>query len=324
MAEDIGKDQGGYYDVSKKVATVGGRWIGVPFTVGGGLIAYRKSWFEEIGLKTFPDTWDGLLDACKKLKAKGRPLGQTAGHTFGDAPNLWYPYLWSWDGREVEADGKTVAFNSKETIKSVKFAVGLWHDACEGGLAWNDTNNNRAFLAGGICATNNGASIYIEAKRKPDTYLIEKGEPMWKDILHARIPKGPGGQFNPPVPFTDMIMGYSKNQKAARDFLRWVHSEPVFAEWFASQQGYSDAATRMWENDKVWDADPVAPLPLVAGRDKAAEIVTNTSSPTCTPRRSRACRPRPPWGLRRDRQGVCVRSRLDPARLPVVEQIVCS
>jgi ABC-type glycerol-3-phosphate transport system substrate-binding protein len=30
-----------------------------------------------------------------------------------------------------------------------------------------------------------------------------------------------------------MIMGYSKNQKAARDFLRWVHSKKVFAEWFA-------------------------------------------------------------------------------------------
>jgi multiple sugar transport system substrate-binding protein len=287
VAEDIGKDQGGYYEVSKLVATVGGRWIGVPFTVGGGLIAYRKSWFGEIGLNTFPETWDGLIDACKKLKAKDRPLGQTVGHTFGDAPNWWYPYLWSWGGKEVEADGKTVALNSKETIESVKFAVGLWHDACdEGGLAWDDTNNNRAFLSGGICATNNGASIYIEAKRKPDTYLTEKGEPMWKDILHARIPKGPGGQFNLPNPFTDMIMGYSKNAKAAGDFLRWIHSKSVFAEWFASQQGYSDGATRMWEKDKVWDADPVLlpfrdipPLGRLAGyagppNRKAAEVVT--------------------------------------------------
>ena len=83
-----------------------------------------------------------------------------------------------------------------------------------------------------------------------------------------------------------MIMGYSKNEKAARDFLRWVHSESVFAEWFATQQGYSDAATRMWENDKVWDADPVLlpfrdipPLGRLAGyagppNRKAAEVVT--------------------------------------------------
>src|ERR1700747_1399376 len=189
VAEDIGKDQGGYYEVSKLVATVGGRWIGVPFSVGGNLIAYRKSWFEEIGLKIFPDTWDGLLDACKKLKAKGRPFGQTAGHTFGDAPLWWYPYLWSWGGKEVEADGKTVALNSKETIESVKFAVPLWKETMdEGGLAWEDTNNNRAFLSGTISATNNGASIYLEAKKKPDSYLTENGKPMKDDILHAKIP----------------------------------------------------------------------------------------------------------------------------------------
>jgi multiple sugar transport system substrate-binding protein len=287
VAEEIGKAQGGYYDVSKLVATVGNKWIGVPWAIVGGLVAYRKSWFEEIGYSTFPETWDALLDAGKKLKAKGRPIGQTAGHTFGDAPSWWYPYLWSWGGKEVGADGKTVVLNSRETIESVKFAVGFWKDTCdEGGLAWDDTNNNRAFLSGTISATNNGASIYIEAKRKPEVYPTEKGAPMWKDILHARIPKGPGGQFNLPGPFTDMLMGYSKNQKAAKDFLRWMHSKPVFAEWFTSQQGYADGATRDWEKDKVWDVDPVllpfrdlppfGRLPGYAGppNRKAAEVVT--------------------------------------------------
>ena len=47
VAEEIGKAQGGYYDVSRQVATVGNKWIGVPWTAGGGLVAYRKSWFEE-------------------------------------------------------------------------------------------------------------------------------------------------------------------------------------------------------------------------------------------------------------------------------------
>jgi multiple sugar transport system substrate-binding protein len=287
VAEEIGKAQGGYYDVCKLVATVGNKWIGVPWAIGGGLIAYRKSWFDEIGHTTFPETWDALLDAGKKLKAKGRPLGQTAGHTFGDAPSWWYPYLWSWGGKEVEADGKTVALNSRETIESVKFAVGFWKDTCdEGGLAWDDTNNNRAFLSGSISATNNGASIYIEAKRKPEAYLTEKGTPMWQDIRHARIPKGSGGQFNLPFPFTDMLMSYSKNLKPAKEFLRWVHSKPVFAEWFTSQQGYTNGATRDWEKDKVWDVDPVllpfrdippfGRLPGYAGppNRKAAEVVT--------------------------------------------------
>jgi multiple sugar transport system substrate-binding protein len=287
VAEEIGNAQGGYYDISRVVATVGNKWIGVPWAVGGGLVAYRKSWFDEIGYTKFPDTWDAFRDAGKKLKAKGRPIGQTAGHTFGDAPGWWYPMMWSWGGKEVEADGKTVVLNSKETLESVKYTVALWKEACdEGGLAWDDTNNNRAFLSGSISASNNGASIYIEAKRKPDAYQTEKGTPMWKDIQHARIPKGAGGQFNLPGPFTDMVMGYSPNQKAAKDFLRWIHSTPVFDQWFTSQQGYANGAAKAWETHKVWSADPVLTpfhdLPAfgrLAGyagppNQKAAEVVT--------------------------------------------------
>jgi multiple sugar transport system substrate-binding protein len=259
LAEEIGQAQGGYYDVSKQVAAVGNKWIGVPWTCGGGLVAYRTSWFKEVGYDTFPDTLDKLRDAGKKLKAKGRPIGQTAGHTFGDAPGWWYPFLWSFGGKEVEADGKTVVLNSKETVESIKYAVALWKETMdEGGLAWDDTNNNRAFLSQTISATNNGASIYIEAKKKPDTYLTEKNTPMWQDIRHADIPKGPAaGPFNVPGTFTDMIMGYSKNQKAAKDFLRWAHSKEAFDPWFTSQQGYSCGATKMWETHKVWEADPV-------------------------------------------------------------------
>ena len=260
VAEEIGKSQGGFYDISKAVATVGGKWIGVPWATGGGLVTYRKSWFEEIGYSggKFPDTWDALRDAGKKLKAKGRPLGQTLGHTFGDAPGFWYPYLWSWGGKEVEADGKTVALNSQAAIDSVKYAVPFWKEAFdEGGLAWDDSSNNRAFLSGSIGATNNGASIYLEAKKKPDSYLTDKGTPMWQDILHAPLPKGAGGQFNLPGSFTNMLMGYSKNQKPAKDFLRWVTSKPVFEQWFTSQQGYTDGATRYWEEDPVWGKDPV-------------------------------------------------------------------
>ncbi|MBS0524197.1 MAG: extracellular solute-binding protein [Proteobacteria bacterium] len=287
LAQEIGNAQGGFYDVSKQIATVGNKWIGVPWTVGGGLISWRVSWFKEAGYDKFPETWDTFREAGKKLKAKGRPIGQTAGHTFGDAPGWWYPFLWSFGGKEVEADGKTVVLNSKETVESIKFAVALWKETMdEGGLAWDDTNNNRAFLSGTISATNNGASIYIEAKKKPDVYQTEKGTPMFKDIQHAPIPKGPAGQYNSPGVFTDMLMSYSKNQPAAKEFIRWMHSPKVFGEWFTSQQGYSSGATKMWEKDKVWDIDPVlAPFKDLPNNGrlvgyagppnrKAAEVVT--------------------------------------------------
>ena len=260
VAEKRGEDQGGYYDISKAVATVGDKWIGVPWAVGGGLVAYRKSWFAELGYTggKFPDTWDKLQAAGKTMKAKGRPIGQALSHSFGDPPGFWYPWLWSWGGKEVEADGKTVALDSKEAIQSVERAVPFWNEACDaGGLAWDDSSNNRAFLSGSICCTNNGASIYLEAKRKPDTYQTEKGTPMWQDILHAPLPKGPGGQYNLPGPFTNMLMGYSKNQKAAKEVLAWISSKPVFEQWFSSQQGYTVGATKYWAKDPLWGKDPV-------------------------------------------------------------------
>jgi len=194
VAEEIGKAQGGFYDVSRVVASDGKRWIAMPWTIGGGLLTNRRSWFAEVGYNDgrFPETWEEYRAAGKKLKAQGRPFGQTLGHTFGDAPVFWYPYLWSWGGKEVEADGKTVALNSKETVESVKFAVAFWNDCYDpGGLAWDDSSNNRALLAGTVSSTNNGASIYLEAKKKPETYLTETQTPLWKDIFHTRLPKAP-------------------------------------------------------------------------------------------------------------------------------------
>jgi ABC-type glycerol-3-phosphate transport system substrate-binding protein len=259
LADRIGKAGGGYYDICKTVDTVDGKWIGLPWCVGGGLVAYRKSWLAEVGFDgKFPKTWDEYRTAGQKLKKAGHPYGQTAGHTFGDAPGWWYPYLWSWGGKEVEADGKTVVLNTKETVESVKFAVALWKETMdEGGLAWDDTSNNRAFLSGSISATNNGASIYLEAKKKPDSYQTDKGTPMKDDILHASIPGGAGGVFNLPGPFTDMLMGYSKNQDAAKKFLAWAHTKPVFETWFTSQQGYTAGATKDYEDDPVWKIDPI-------------------------------------------------------------------
>ncbi|HJU16694.1 MAG TPA: extracellular solute-binding protein [Stellaceae bacterium] len=272
VAEAIGKEEGGYYDVSRAVATQDGKWLGVPWSLGGGLLTNRKSWFAEIGIteQNFPKTWEEYHAAGKKLKAAGRPFGQTLGHTFGDAPLFWYPYLWSWGGKEVESDGKTVALNNKATLDSVKYAIDLWKDCYDpGGLAWDDSSNNRAFLSGTVSSTNNGASIYLEAKKKPETYLTEKGAPLWKDIFHTRLPGGPGGQYTLPGPFTDLVMEYSKNQDAARKFLRWVHSKPIFEQWFASQQGYTDGPTKYWADNPVWQKDPVVlpfrDLPL-AGR----------------------------------------------------------
>ena len=266
VCDAVAKAQGTYYDLAKSNSADGGKWISAPWAVVGALIVYRKSWFEEIGLKEFPETWEQYRDAGKKLKAKGRPIGQTLGHTFGDAPTFSYPYLWSWGGSEIEKDGKTVGINKKEVVESVKFMTAFWKEAHdEGGLAWDDTNNNRAFLSQTICATLNGASIYIESLRNPDKYITEKGAQLKSDCQHAALPKGPAGQFAMHTYFSHAIPKYSKNEKAAKDFLKWVHST-AYERWFVSQKGFATPPNPSWESHKMWGEDPVMTPFKIAGK----------------------------------------------------------
>ena len=52
-----------------------------------------------------------------------------------------------------------------------------------------------------------------------------------------------------------------KNQVATKKFLNWVSSKDIFNQWFVSQQGYTCGPTKMWEDNPVWNVDPImAPL----------------------------------------------------------------
>ena len=92
----------------------------------GNAIAYRKSWFKEVGVNELPeDLGRRRARSAAALKKKGKPYGQTLGHTFGDAPTFAYPLLWSFGGAETDPIGKKVVINSKGAIESVKFMQAL-------------------------------------------------------------------------------------------------------------------------------------------------------------------------------------------------------
>ena len=253
LATELSKAEGGFYDVYPPAAQINGRWLALPHSIIGNAVAYRKSWLKEAGTSQYPKTWDEARKLFAALKKKGKPYGQTLGHTFGDAPTFTYPLLWAFGGMETDKSGKKVVLNSKGAVESVKFMQAFWKECCdEGGLAWDDTNNNRAFHAGEISATLNGASIYIVAKRQKEKIKDDRGEPMFQDIDHAPLPAGPAGGFLLFLNHSHSIMKYSKNQKLAKDFLRWLHKPENYGKWFATQEGYSVGATKKWENDAMW------------------------------------------------------------------------
>src|SRR6266508_1802855 len=83
VAEEIGKRDGGFYDIVRNVSVVGKTWKSVPLAMGTPAWAYREDWFKEVGAAKFPDTWDELRTVGAKLKKKDHPLGQAFGHSLG-------------------------------------------------------------------------------------------------------------------------------------------------------------------------------------------------------------------------------------------------
>src|SRR5206468_1200444 len=84
-----------WVDFINVTSKVDGKWLAVPHGIVGNAIAYRRSWHTEIGVKEFPQTWDEWREVGRKLKAKGKPVGQALGHSAGDPPTFGYPLLWS-------------------------------------------------------------------------------------------------------------------------------------------------------------------------------------------------------------------------------------
>jgi len=127
----------------------------------------------------------------------------------------------------------------------------FWKDAATGGLRWDDTNNNRAFLAGEIAATLTAHRSTSRPKRRRK----DQGrawEPSGVTSITSPFPPDGGnvGLSHPVSPI--MVMKYSKNQKPAKDLLRWLGRRTSFAKWFEVMEGFSAGSTKYWERNPLW------------------------------------------------------------------------
>jgi multiple sugar transport system substrate-binding protein len=248
VAEELGSKQGGWYDFAKVNTYANGRWIGVPQFIISWAITYREDWFKTEGLK-YPETWDEFRAAGKKLKAKGKPFGQAFGHSINDPNNWCYPLVWMWGGIEVEQDGKTVALDSKATVEAVNFNNMLWKEVFdEGGLAWDDSNNNRSFLSSDISLTGNAPSIYVAAKKQQPE--------VFKGTNHGHFPKGPAGRFYWLPTWNSCVMKYSKNPKLAKDYIRHYMDKPQYEKYFETMDSFGIPGTKVWTEHPLWQRDP--------------------------------------------------------------------
>jgi len=251
LAVYLDKKYGGWYDVHKEygIDKKTKRWIALPIGAPGLCINYRESWVREAGYEKPPDRVDEFLKLCKKLKANGHPTGFALGHAVGDA-NVWTHWcLWSFGGKIVEKDGKTIAINKPQTWDALEFARGLYDTMIPGVAAWLDPHNNKAFLAGEISLTNNGISIYYAAK--------DKFPEIAKDMNHVNFPVGPVGRPTELHLMSQaMIFRHTKFPNAAKHYLLFMFEEDQYGPWIDAMRGYVTQSLRYYSHLDVWTRDP--------------------------------------------------------------------
>ncbi len=252
IAERNGPAGGGYYPLSQANCRVRGSWRSVPFGILGNAIAYRESILATGGgISLFPGDWSSLRDVAARVRASNPDVffGQAVSHAFGDAPTFLYPYLWAHGAAEVDESGTVVTLNSEATELALTTFKEFFEVACDPQcLAWDDSSNNRAYLAGQVWATNNAASIYIAA--------LSQAPQIAADTQHALLPAGPKGRFV----FADFhsfaIPAYVRDPSPARELLSYLTAPETVGAFLKAGKGYQQAPFLRGETDLWPNLDP--------------------------------------------------------------------
>jgi len=249
LCKEIGEKSGGWYDAGREAVVLDGKWKAVPFCNIGQLMNWRTDWFKEVGVTKFPDTWEELYEAGKKLKAKEHPFGFELGHGFGDNHGWLYPLLWSYGGAEVDKDGKTVVIDSDETARAIDFARKFFNDTMlEDCLGWTDVSNNKAWMSEQISCTNNAESILWFAKKEfPDIAKVTD---------QAMNPQGPKGRFHMMGAISHSIFNFSPVKEEATAFMRWLMDPKQLGGWYAVADSYYQPTLHAYDNAPMWDVEP--------------------------------------------------------------------
>src|SRR6201991_4557115 len=250
VADYLGKKYGGWTDAAQKTCMLGNDWLGIPVATIGGYMTYRKSSTDKAGFSEFPKDLPGFLELCKALKKNNTPAGFALGHAEGDGNGWLHWVLWGHNAWLVDKDDKII-INSPETAKALEYCKALSDTFIEGVASWNDSNNNKAFLAGDLYLTANGISIYVAAKDDPTK------KELAEDTYHALWPVGPIGkptELQLAVPI--LAFNFTKYPNAAKAFIAFMLEKENYEKWLSGARGYLTQTLNAYDSAPVWTVDP--------------------------------------------------------------------
>lgn len=250
VCEELGEANGGWYDVAVETCQVDGVWRAMPWYFAAHAMVYREDLFAEAGVDTFPDTWEGLLEAGTAIKSAGLPpLGFSVGRADGDGNNFCFGVLWSFGASVTDEEG-AISLDSPETRMALEYVQQLYNDAMDPSvITWDDGANNQAFLAGEVSCTNNASSI-LWAGRNNQVEFVDTTN-------HAPYPAGPAGRLFLVQTHSMGIMNFAPDVDKAKDLLRFMNSSDVWLPLGVDSFAFNSPLFRAYEDNPAmpWNFD---------------------------------------------------------------------
>jgi multiple sugar transport system substrate-binding protein len=259
IGNELGRENGGWYPIAETFGKVNGRWVNFPIYLLGQMVLYRKDMLADAGV-TIPEdvTWEQFRQGLQILKANLPPDVLPFGISLnspGDGQQFILARTMAEGGKVVSDDGSRIVWNSPETVRALKYIIGLVEDGLMNPdpLSWDDSTNNQAFLSGKIAITFNSNSIKLQASREfPDL------DPF---VGTAVMPEGVS--FASPSGFS--IRKSTKHPEKAKSLLKYMCSFDNYARILEETYGAIGCAFKGHAKLDVWSGDNETNLLAIPG-----------------------------------------------------------
>ncbi|CAN5328132.1 hypothetical protein BH10PSE9_BH10PSE9_04130 [soil metagenome] len=186
---EMRKVPGGIYENTMPQGTYDGKVQALPLEVDVSPMYARKDLLAKINMP-IPATWDDLRKASQAIM-KADPTIQAFGFPVSnanDAEGGLRQVIWSYGGAMFSKDGKTVTFNSPETIAAYQFIADMVAEGTipRAALTWDDAGNNTAYQTGRSAFIINPPSVY--------SWMQANDKELLKNTALINVPKGPGAK----------------------------------------------------------------------------------------------------------------------------------
>lgn len=137
-------------------ATFNKKLYGLPWYAGNRAVYYRKDWFAEAGIKSFPKTWTEFTRVAKQLTVDTNKDGKIDRYGFsvnGASRHEFLPLIWMNKGQIAvkTAKGWKAAIDSPAACEALQWYADLYlkHKVSpEGSTSWNALSSRKAFETG--------------------------------------------------------------------------------------------------------------------------------------------------------------------------------